>query len=66
MPDEAKAATRDNLKRVALGLKPLKKGEAKPRKDDLDFLKLEAGQVLTDYINMGSKFTNTAPMVQGQ
>ena len=56
--DEAKAFERDNLKRVALGLKPLKKGETKPRNEDLDFLKVEAGQVLTDYINMGSKYTS--------
>jgi carboxyl-terminal processing protease len=56
--DEAKAFERDNLKRVALGLKPLKKGETKPRNEDLDFLKIEAGQVLTDYINLGSKYTS--------
>ncbi|MDB5151430.1 MAG: tail-specific protease [Mucilaginibacter sp.] len=56
--DEAKAFERDNLKRVALGLKPLKKGETKPRNEDLDFLKVEAGQVLTDYINLGSKYTS--------
>jgi carboxyl-terminal processing protease len=57
--DEAKAFERDNLKRVALGFKPLKKGETKPRNEDLDFLKIEAGQVLTDYINLGSKYTST-------
>ena len=58
--DEQKSFQRDNEKRVALGLKPLKKGEAKPRNEDLDFLKIEAGQVLTDYINLGSKYTNNA------
>ncbi len=52
--DEAKAFERDNLKRVALGLKPLKKGDSKPRKEDLDFLKMEAGQILTDYINISN------------
>lgn len=57
--DEAKSLERDNLKRVAFGLKPLKKGETKPRNEDLDFLKIEAGQVLTDYINLGSKYTST-------
>jgi len=56
--DEQKSFQRDNDRRVAMGLKPLKKGETKPRKEDLDFLKLEAGQVLTDYITLGSKFTS--------
>ena len=58
--DEQKAFERDNLKRVALGLKPLKKGETRPRNEDLDFLKREAGQILTDYINLGSKYSNNA------
>jgi len=57
--DEAKSFERDNEKRVALGFKPLKKGETKPKNEDLDFLKLEAGQILTDYINLGSKYTST-------
>ena len=43
--------------RVALGLKPLKKGEAKPKNEDLDALKFEAGQILTDYITLDNKFT---------
>jgi len=55
--DEQKSFDRDNLRRVALGLKPLKKGEAKPKNEDLDFLKIEAGQILTDYININSKVT---------
>jgi carboxyl-terminal processing protease len=63
--DEAKSFERDNLKRVALGLKPLKKGETRPKNEDLDFLKLEAGQILTDYINFGSKYTST-PVNQQQ
>jgi carboxyl-terminal processing protease len=63
--DEQKAFERDNEKRVALGLKPLKKGEAKPRNEDLDFLKIEAGQILTDYINLGSKYSNV-PTNQSQ
>lgn len=63
--DEAKSFERDNLKRVALGLKPLKKGETRPKNEDLDFLKLEAGQILTDYINLGSKYTST-PVNQQQ
>ncbi|TSD64991.1 tail-specific protease [Inquilinus sp. KBS0705] len=53
--DEAKAFERDNQRRVALGLKPLKKGEKKPKNEDLDFLKREAGQILTDYITLDSK-----------
>jgi len=52
--DEAKTLARDNSLRVALGYKPLKKGEAKPKKEDLDPLKLEAGQILIDYINVGN------------
>jgi carboxyl-terminal processing protease len=63
--DEQKSFDRDNEKRVALGLKPLKKGETKPKNEDLDFLKIEAGQILTDYINLGNKYT-TVPMTQGQ
>jgi len=62
--DEDKAFQRDNDKRVAMGLKPLKKGEAKPRNEDLDFLKIEAGQILTDYINLGSKYTSVPPTQQ--
>ncbi|MDB5136978.1 MAG: tail-specific protease [Mucilaginibacter sp.] len=63
--DEKRSFERDNQRRVALGLSPLKKGETKPRKEDLDFLKFEAGQVLTDYINLGSKYTSV-PTSQGQ
>ncbi|MDB5031837.1 MAG: tail-specific protease [Mucilaginibacter sp.] len=55
--DEQKSLDRDNALRVALGLKPLKKGETKPKKEDLDALKLEAGQILIDYINLDSKVT---------
>jgi carboxyl-terminal processing protease len=53
--DEQKALNRDNELRVSLGLTPLKKGEAKPKKEDLDPLKLEAGQILIDYINLNDK-----------
>ncbi|MGZ3755895.1 MAG: carboxy terminal-processing peptidase [Mucilaginibacter sp.] len=61
--DEAKSFERDNLRRVALGLKPLTKGEAKPKKEDLDFLKFEAGQIVVDYINLDNKITrvNASP-----
>jgi carboxyl-terminal processing protease len=57
--DEQKAFDRNNLRRVALGLKPLAKGEVKPKHEDLDFLKFEAGQILTDYINLGTNVTLT-------
>jgi carboxyl-terminal processing protease len=61
--DEQKTFDRDNERRVALGLQPLKKGAPKPKHEDLDFLKFEAGQILTDYINLDSKVTrvNAAP-----
>ncbi|MCC8424960.1 carboxy terminal-processing peptidase [Mucilaginibacter sp. UR6-11] len=55
--DELKTLNRDNDLRVALGYKPLKKGEAKPKKEDLDPLKIEAGQILIDYINLDTKVT---------
>jgi carboxyl-terminal processing protease len=65
--DEQKVFERNNLKRTALGLTPLKKGEtakaadrAMPsakNKTDLDFLKVEAGQILTDYITFDNKYT---------
>ena len=58
--DEQKTFERENVKRVAMGFKPLKKGETKPRNEDLDFLKIEAGQVLTDYINLDNKYTSNA------
>jgi carboxyl-terminal processing protease len=63
--DEQKSFDRDNLRRIALGLKPLKKGEVKPKNEDLDFLKIEAGQILTDYINMDNKLTKVnSPQMQ--
>lgn len=62
--DEQKTFERDNLRRVALGLKPLKKGETKPKNEDLDFLKIEAGQILTDYININGKVTQVTPALQ--
>ena len=56
--DEQKSFERDNGRRVAMGLQPIKKGDPKPKKEDLDFLKYEAGQILTDYINLGSKYSS--------
>ena len=58
--DEQKSFDRENLRRVALGLQPLKKGQTKPKNEDLDFLKIEAGQIMTDYINLNSKMTRVA------
>lgn len=65
--DDQKAFERNNLKRVAVGLPSLKKGEtakaadklmpSSKNKTDLDFLKVEAGQILTDYITMDNKYT---------
>ncbi len=56
--DDKKLFEDNNLRRVAMGLAPLKKGQTRPRNEDLDFLKREAGQILTDYISLDSKFTN--------
>ena len=41
---------RNNHMRKALGLLPLKTGELNKKEEDLDFIKQEAGQVLTDLI----------------
>jgi len=59
--DEQKALEHNNLRRVALGLPALKKGDKKPKNEDLDFVKREAGQIMTDYITLGSKFTSVKP-----
>ena len=50
--DDAKTLAHDNARRAALGLKPLVKGEARTKDKDADFLKIEAGQILTDYIGI--------------
>jgi carboxyl-terminal processing protease len=62
--DEQKSLDRDNELRVALGLQPLKKGQAKPKNEDLDALKYEAGQILTDYINLDNKVTRVGTAVK--
>jgi carboxyl-terminal processing protease len=56
--DEAKSLDEENEARIALGLPVLKKGQAKPKNEDLDFIKKEAGLVLTDYILMDNKLTD--------
>ena len=53
--DEQKTFERDNALRIALGRPALKKGEAKPKKEDLDAIKFEAGQILVDYITIADK-----------
>ncbi|MGI4729873.1 MAG: carboxy terminal-processing peptidase [Janthinobacterium lividum] len=50
--DDAKTLAHDNARRAALGLKPLIKGEHSPKDKNADFLKIEAGQILTDYIGL--------------
>jgi carboxyl-terminal processing protease len=57
--DEKKSFDRENERRVAMGLPALKKGQPKPTNEDLDFLKKEAGQILTDYIGLDNKLTGT-------
>jgi carboxyl-terminal processing protease len=59
--DEKKSFDDENDRRVAMGLPALKKGQSKPRNEDLDFLKKETGQILTDYIGLYSKYTGTQP-----
>ncbi len=48
---EAKALQRENQRRAAKGLPPLKKGESKP-KDDVDFIRDEGLQIMADYMNI--------------
>ncbi len=55
--DEKKTFERDNALRIAMGRPILKIGEAKPKKEDLDAIKFEAGQVLVDYIGIADKVT---------
>ncbi|WP_345954532.1 carboxy terminal-processing peptidase [Mucilaginibacter sp. PAMB04168] len=61
--EEQKTFERNNLRRTALGLAPLKKGATRPKNEDLDFLKMEAGQIMTDYINLekSNRYTNVIP-----
>jgi len=55
--DAEKNLARENTIRVAMGFAPLKKGQTKPKNEDIDFIKKEAGQILTDYILMDNKIT---------
>jgi len=59
--DEKEAFEKNNQRRVALGLPALKKGQVKPKNEDLDFLQKEAGQILTDYLTLENKLTSVKP-----
>lgn len=61
--DEQTSFEHNNQRRAALGLAPLKKGQTRPKNEDLDFLKMEAGQILTDFINLDkvNRYTNVTP-----
>ena len=48
---EAKSLARENQRRSANGLQPLKKGEPKP-KDDIDFIRDEGLMILADYLQI--------------
>jgi carboxyl-terminal processing protease len=56
--DEKIALEKNNARRTALGLPALKKGQIRPKNEDLDFLKREAGQILTDYITLDNKISS--------
>ncbi len=55
--EEKKSFDDENARRIAMGFPILKKGQPKPKNEDLDFLKREAGQILTDYIGLDNKLT---------
>ena len=50
--DDQASFERTNQRRVAMGLPALKKGDRATRDEDLDFVKREAGQILTDFISL--------------
>lgn len=50
--DEQRNFERINQRRIALGYPPLKKGDKRSKEDDLDFVKREAGQIITDLIRL--------------
>ena len=55
--EDQKIFDRGNEERTALGLPQLKKGQAKPRNEDLDFVKIEAGQIISDYVTINGRST---------
>jgi carboxyl-terminal processing protease len=65
--DDQKLFDRSNEERAALGLPQLKKGEAKPKNEDLDFVKIEAGQIISDFVTINGRLTTvTNPAQQMQ
>lgn len=46
--EEQRQLDRDNARRTARGLKPLKKGETRTKNEDLDFMKDEAARIVVD------------------
>jgi carboxyl-terminal processing protease len=48
---EIKSLERENKKRAAKGLGPIKKGETKP-KEDIDFIRDEGLQIMADFIQI--------------
>jgi carboxyl-terminal processing protease len=48
---EIKSLERENKKRAAKGLAPMKKGETKP-KEDIDFIRDEGLQIMADFIQI--------------
>ncbi|WP_460692327.1 carboxy terminal-processing peptidase [Mucilaginibacter puniceus] len=63
--DEKKSSEREKLKLAASGFDVPPKNVKVKTKKDLDFLKVEAGQILIDYMNLGDKYTRIekAPLV---
>ena len=54
--DEKKTSEREKQRLTAMGLPIIKNPKIKA-KNDLDFLKFEAGQILIDYMNLDTKLT---------
>jgi len=52
--DDQESFERMNKRRVAMGLAALKKGDKRLKDDDLDFIKQEAGQIMSDYIGLNN------------
>ncbi|WP_237488068.1 carboxy terminal-processing peptidase [Hufsiella ginkgonis] len=63
---EAKALARDNQRRAAKGLPPVKKGDPKVKADPIDFVQDESLQVMADFIKLsaGDQYTLKKPIVK--
>jgi carboxyl-terminal processing protease len=55
--EDSRVLELDNRRRIAAGLKPLRKGQAKPKNEDLDFLKQESGQIVVDLASLKNSST---------